>query len=585
MNRRLFSLPILIAAFLLCFSIAHAQQISPATNDKSANAELREKAFNLLASLADQIATLQSGENRARIGSNIAGSLWTHDEKRARSLFRMVEDEIRLGLQVERKAPSSEYTFQVFLKLREDTAARMAQHDPELAIDFVRNTASLVYDYARNDDGRISPDIIEHEKALELNLAKLVSTRNPERAVKLARESLANGFSRDLLTILRHSSKDKTQATMLYKEIVAKLRETDLLADWEALNFAITLTYLYTPPTADEATYRELNYVLVTKMLAARCGQPLSDDSDRMAFCRQLSAAMPVLQNLYPAETSSLRQWRSEPGGNELETYSARIELDELAENGTIEEILSLTSKYPAWERAIRFRAIFVAEQAGDLDQVQKIADAYSADPELRQAMDKRVEYYKKAIANIDQAFAEMQRMLGDLPPKEQILHLYNSTRGYLRLDKKMALKAATQLSALVDALPPGKEQAEYQVELAAIFCQADSDRGFAIIEAMLPTLNELIAASAKLDGYEARYLRDGEWNMSAASAVGNILTILANNAGYFAWYDFDRAVTLSGQFQRSEIRMMAQLKLAQGILSDLPNRTGRRRSPVIFLH
>lgn len=49
------------------------------------------------------------------------------------------------------------------------------------------------------------------------------------------------------------------------------------------------------------------------------------------------------------------------------------------------------------------------------------------------------------------------------------------------------------------------------------------------------------------------------------------VLTILANSASYFARYDFDRAVTLAGQFERDEIRMMVQLKLAQGILVGPP--------------
>jgi hypothetical protein len=58
---------------------------------------------------------------------------------------------------------------------------------------------------------------------------------------------------------------------------------------------------------------------------------------------------------------------------------------------------------------------------------------------------------------------------------------------------------------------------------------------------------------------------------MTGAGSVGSLLTNLARNAGYFAWSDFDRAVTLTGQFERSEIRMMAQLKLAQGILAGPP--------------
>jgi hypothetical protein len=49
---------------------------------------------------------------------------------------------------------------------------------------------------------------------------------------------------------------------------------------------------------------------------------------------------------------------------------------------------------------------------------------------------------------------------------------------------------------------------------------------------------------AAKLDGYDNRYLRDGEWNMTGEGGIGNLLTKLAQNAGYFVWFDFDRAVS-----------------------------------------
>ena len=96
-------------------------------------------------------------------------------------------------------------------------------------------------------------------------------------------------------------------------------------------------------------------------------------------------------------------------------------------------------------------------------------------------------------------------------------------------------------------------------------------------MESLMPKLNDLVGAATKLDEYDTHYLRDGEWNMSAGGSVGNLLTFLAQNAGYFAWCDFDRAVTLSGQFERSEIRMMAQLKLAQAILGGPSNSMGLR--------
>ena len=63
----------LSAIGLLCFQLTLAQQTNSTTADKNADAarketELRDKAYELLSSLADQISTLQSAENRARIG-------------------------------------------------------------------------------------------------------------------------------------------------------------------------------------------------------------------------------------------------------------------------------------------------------------------------------------------------------------------------------------------------------------------------------------------------------------------------------------------------------------------------------------
>jgi hypothetical protein len=58
---------------------------------------------------------------------------------------------------------------------------------------------------------------------------------------------------------------------------------------------------------------------------------------------------------------------------------------------------------------------------------------------------------------------------------------------------------------------------------------------------------------------------------MSNQSVPGELLTTMAQNAGYFAWNDLDRALGLATQFERPEIRLMAQLKLAQGILAGPP--------------
>lgn len=582
MNRPFSSLLALCFALVLCFQLTPGQQTASNTSDKEAKAtELREKAYGLLASLADQIGTLQSPENRARLGSNIAGSLWPHDEKRARALFKLVEEDIKLGLQVEKTAPHSQHTFQVFFKLRDNTAERMAQHDPELALEFVRDTVSFVNEYARLPNGEISPAIARQEHELESRLAKKLSTVNPEVAIKLARQSLANGLSKDLLPVLRRSSKDKAQALAFYKEIVSKLRDADF-DDWQTFDFAITLAQSYTPPTTDDSAFRELIHIFITKSSDLGCTrQPLEDDH-QASFCAQIGTLLPLMEKFYPVEARRLKEWKSEDEGYGFDRYREYSELNEIAEQGTIDEVLSLTSKYPDMEGSIRLRAMLMAESDGDTERAEKIAGSYSGDPEIRRSMDARIMYYKEVSANIAERWAETQKQAERLPLRIQVTLLTNLAHQMTSRDKKASLKVLANVSNLIDLLPPGGEQTVRQIELATVYCLAGSDQGFVIMEGLLPKLNELIAASAKLDNYDTRYLRDGEWNMTAEGAVGNILTVLANNAGAFAFFDFDRAVTLAAQFDRSEIRMMAQLKLAQGILGGRPKRIPNSNGMII---
>ena len=569
MIRRLVSFPVLIVALLLCFQVAAGQQSSSNTKDKAADAELRQKAFELLESLAGQISTLQSAENRARMGSTIAASLWAHDENRARALFKLVEDDIKLGLQVNEQTPYGEHTFQVFFKLREDTAERMAQLDPEMALAFLKDTFPLVEEYAALPSGGLLPSIAQKEHQLQTRLMRRVGDKNSEVAVALARESLRNGFSRELVSVLRKAS--KADAVELYKEIVNKLSDVDL-DNWQNAEFAQYLVERYTPPAADQSTYRNLIGIVLAKMSEIGCGNRRPEHDHLAGICSQMGALIPLMEKFYPAAAQRFRHWLPEDGSH-ISVRHGYAEVNEIAETGTIDEVLSLTSKYPEIEALIRHRAILMAEAAGDLEKAEKIASEFNGDPQVRERLTQRVKSYKNLEASAEQQWTAAVKNVSELPLWTQTNLLLGLGHDIALRDKATGLKALARLSGMIDSLPPGKEQTAQQIVLAMSYCLTKSDRGFAIIEGLLPKLNELVAAGAKLDGYDARYLRDGEWNMTAEGATGNLLTILANNAAYFAWCDFDRAVTLASQFERSEIRMMAQLKLAQGILAGPPKR------------
>ena len=566
---------LLILPLVLSFQLTYAQQNNSVTL-RSGDAELREKAFKLLESLAGQLGSLQSVENRARMGSNIAGSLWPHDEQRARALFQLVTEDIKLGLQRQDNDPNPEHTFFIFFKLREDNLDRIAAHDPELALAFLRETLPVIKEARRRPDGEISAEILRREQALELSFARRISTKNPDVALELARQALDHNFSEDLLLVLaKLSNRKQEQAQLLFKDIVAKLHKADFRQYWPVMVFAQRLLGNFTPPTADESTYRELVNLVVNKAIAHGCANPKPQEFDEHgSVCVQFGALVPLMEKFYPAQAQRMKQWAPEDYRYRPDRLTpAYLEMNDVAANGTVDELLALRSKHPSIKDQIEMRAISKAEAAGDFEQAKKIAGEFSGDSSMKESLRTRVEQYNPATAVLEEQLANVLKNPHNIPAVHQQRLLLQLAYYAAPHDRKFAAKVLGRVEGMIDTMKPGKEQTENQIALAMVYCEAKDDRGFAIMESLLPKLNELIAVGAKLDGYDTRYLTDGEWNMTGGGGVGNILTRLAHNAGVFAWADFDRAVSLAAQFERSEIRMMAQLKLAQGILA------GRRNS------
>lgn len=548
-------LPLLILIILaLCPVYVRAQQ------KDAAEAELREKAYQLLETLAGQLNTMQSPENRARIGSNIAWSLWPHNEARARELFSMVQQDINAGLQVTEPDDRDDIrSLIVFLRLRSDTINRIVMYDPELAYDFFKSTAL-------NPDLKLNPQAKSIDQALEAGLARQVAASSPELALRLARKVLANGLSDDLRRIFRQlNRKHKPQAAALYKDIVQKVSEVDLGKDWNGRQFAMTFASSFAPPEVDEASYNELLNLFVKAAVANGCTQQVEENDNRAGVCRALAPAAVFIQKVNPARAAQLERWK----GYYYYQVSPYSELQEIATESSIEDVLALTAKYPQIADEIRWRAFRKALYDRNLEAAQKIANENNGRPEQQKQMLAELGSYKEQAVIDEQKLANVQKSLGEIKrTAEQVVYLVSVADEIGEKNPKEAIKLLNQATRMVDTMKPGRDQVGLQMGLAMVYCYLKSDRGFTIMESLVPKLNEFVEAAAKLDGLEARYLSNGEWNMTGEGILGDLLTMLAQNAGYFARCDFDRAVRLASQFDRTEIRIMAQLKLAQGVLA-----------------
>jgi hypothetical protein len=554
----------LILAIIFYSGSAHAQQSnSSADTAQPTNAELRAKAFALLQSVADQLSNLQSAENRARMGSNIVDSLWDHDEKRARSVLAVVEEDIKAGLQYrESENATDQHTLMVFLRLRADTVERVAKHDAELAIAFFKATEL-------RSDKELPYGVAAAERELELHLSKKVAAKSSELALQLARRVLTQGFSYELLSVGRQlDRKNKEHALIFYEEILRKLRSADFRLNYNARYFVQNLVHGLPPSPEYNSTLSDLMSLFTASASANQCGNNTSDSGEKPEVCQWLASTLQEIQNVKSARSRP-------PAGRDSNFVS--YELSDVFKDGTVDEILALAPKYPDIDAEINRRAIMRAMSSDDIERARKIATDYRGDPERQRAMLAQVDEDQRWASVSDQELADIQNKLNSIPrTRDRIWYLVSVANRAGRTDRKTALKLLNQANEMIDTINPGIEQTQTQVGMAMMYCLEKSGRGLAIMQSLIPKLNELIEAAAKLDGFDTAYLRDGEWNMSANGRLGNLLTELARRSDYFAWCDFDRAVSLAAQFERAEIRLMAQLKLAQSILAGPPNRAAR---------
>ncbi len=568
-HRSLFRLILALALFFTISGYARAQENKSAPN-KEEIAALREKAFKLIDSVAGHLGTLQSAENRARMGSNIVESLWKHDEERARALLRVVQEDIKTELQKRDGEIRYDDRFNVFLKLRIDTIQRIAKYDGQAAYDFMKVTEPVL-------ENQEPYEFRANEQNLELSLARQIAANSPDIALKLGRQSLKQSLNSDVLKVLsRLNRKHKEQANILYKEIVEKLPDADIAEAWNTREFVQTLVRTYEPPDVDASTHRELIGFIVTTALDRGCGKKPSEEEEEAAeFCRW---AATILTNAakYDSRIARLKPWAVE--GFEASNFAVLYEeAQELLRERAYGEVEALAAKYPSARDGIYQQAIFSAMAAGETDKMKELIDRYAGnDPDKRQMFMSQVERQEKRNTVTEEKLAEIQSRLETIQEsRTRVLYLLGLGSNVAAVDQKAGMKFLDQARELIDTLKPGKEQTQARLGLALVYCQQKNDRGFAIMESLLPKLNELVEVAVKLDGFDTSYLRDGEWNMSASGSVGEILTMLSESAGTFAWSDFDRAVTLASQFERPEIRLMAHLKLAQSILAGPTQKLG----------
>ena len=563
--------------------------------EKAEKKALEKKALALIDETLKEAANLRLPENRIRLQAAAADVLWSHDQKRARALFKQAMDTLG-DLIAELNGPKSSrmtkqtWDYQAFVQVRTTLRVEILQmitrRDARLAREFLRGTRQPAA-------GSASQERNDQEVHLELGLAQQIAATDPTQALQIAEESLNSGLLKEeLIGIVQQlATKDRDAAAKLIADVMKKLRTANFSSDRTACNLASALLITVmnsvegeggsdgtgggASQILDDRTLRELADMVGAAALATLSsgrlvsgedGYIVSDDSD------EFESLMPWLEKYAPSRAAALKKKLS--GVTLAPELKAQKEREALVQANDMDGLKEAAAKAAPEERdSLWIAAGMKAAAEGDTDRARQILIEHCSDSNQREQVLNQIDNQEVFRATEAGRLDEVRQLLSQAPIEQRVVALtqfaWNASQ---KGDKKAAVQMLEEARGLIGTQAANGPELNALLQIAATYATVEPARAFEIVEAAVDHLNALLAAASVLDGFDfGRYFKDGEI-FREQSQLLSLVSQFTAETGMLARGDFDRARALADKFQLTDVRLRARLAVAQGVLSDNPS-------------
>ena len=533
----------------------------------------------------------------------MAGDLyWQFDEKRARELFRLAgNDLINANIEAEREKKDADSAFAGVFEFggdaRNEILPLIAKHDADLALELLVQTrsAKLVEAMAKaaepnaktgGDMFDFNPDRyrVQQEIALEQRFALLAAEQNPDKAIKLIKDSLSKGISWNVMPLLQKlHEKDPKKAQSLADDVVAKIVDTDLTKKFEDLQAAIRFlqgaTNPNTPKAADEKKFKftELHLKDIANKIAVTFLQQPIPMSLQMTM--MMGQTMNDLEKFVPERMPNLKQKQTDAMRSMPPEFSRMQQQQRIwNQNSTPEEILANWPKYNEMERASANMALVnKIAQIDDDARAKKLIDQIP-DEKTRDQVREAYESARIGRASKEGKLDDAKKLISNLTKKKtQIQKLVALAIGYFRKgtdkDKETAVGLMKDAKALTSEFPEDEDELNDLMEIVKGYAVVNPDESFRLFEPVVDQINDFLQASAILSKYNKRNrnFKKSELVMrvNGNSSDGLLLFRYIKQMQMLGKADLNRMALLSDRFQRSDARTIVKLFVVQGFLRD----------------
>lgn len=598
----------ILRLFIICcfviFSVvsSFSQNISP-TESQSEKEKKQKELEKLVLEMVDQAVgeapTLKLSQNRAIIYA-LAGDLyWKFDEKRARELFRNSGSElILLNAENEKEKKDNDDPYAMifeFTGARNEILPLIAKNDADLALELLVQTrsaklteaiAKASQPNAKQNQGMFNfdPDDyrVRQEISLEQRFATLAAEQNPEKAIKLFKESMAKGLSYNLFPLLQKIyQKDEKKAVALADDIVKQIVDTDLTKKAMDLDVAIRFLQDSTDPNKPKTEGKKIFSFSDSQLkeIANKVFNTFMQPTTSLDMMLKSSLAVRNLEKFLPEKIALLKQKQTDAMKNlppELKRFQQQEKL--WNPNSTPEEILADLPKLNEFEKASAYQSLInKISQINDEARAKKLI-AEIPDEKTRTNATEAFESAKINRAANEGKLDDAKKMIGNLSKKKtQIQKLVSLAMQFHKKGGEKDLETAANLmkdaKTLANEYPEDEDELNDLMEIVKGYALINPNEAFRIFDPIVDQINDFVQASAILSKYNKRNrnFKKGELLMTtnAYSWDGLLLFRYINQIQMLGKADLNRMNSFSDKFQRSDARTIVKLFVAQGFLKD----------------
>lgn len=559
-----------ISTFVL-FLIFNASIFPQATenkNQKDKKAELEKEAVAFLRETFGDVASLRTPENRISFNAEMAGLMWFHDEKQARTMFEAVITDFKQMLfQIDSQINATKINaedaemysipllpafepqaklmkkFYKAMSVRQQIASAVSEHDPILAHSFYIETAQVI----TNPDLRKQSE--NRDNGFETKLLQAIAEKDAEKGLEAARKSLAKGLNPQHFELLKKLyAKDAEKGAALGEEIIGKLKSQSidkgdtfyylkLILSAGVENRNLLKEKSNQKPMFDNQALRDIAEMAAQAMLKGRSSEGYGTEE-----------TVELIKPFLPGRAAQIEQ---KIALEKKKKASLKAEEDDKSKDGEMREA--------AYVSAAKSRAEKMEEQAKMLQDLQTLGAKKLPDEERQKAI------------------AEARKMVSEIAdPNAKMMALSSLAAQVAKMgDRETATEIMREAERFVSLQP--KNYMEYMQSwmLASGYSEINPEKAFPILEDTVLRLNDTISAFIKVGEFidvNGDFIEEGE--VQVGSFGGEMTNGLLRELGAadstiknLANADFIKTKALTNKFDRTEVRILAKMLVLRAVL------------------